>query len=366
MVLDVPTLTIVAFATCAGLSVAMLLAWRLVLHDRPLFIWGVSQGLLALGFALFPWRGVLPDVLTIVVPNELFAMASSLTWLAVCRYRRIAPFRKTIVAVFVPYLSAFCYFALVSPDIGTRIVLVRSTMGFLGTATGLTLLWPAGMRRTPVSVAVGVAMVLLSATSMATLLTHAKDVGADTPLAANQAVAMPILFGIVGHLVWGLGVVMMVLEDVAGKLRRSSNLLQDVLDAIPSRVFWKDRDSRYLGCNRQFAMDAGVPDTAALIGRTDRELCWAAEAEHYRADDLVVIARGQPRMDYEERMIRADGAGRFISTSKLPLHGDDGRIIGTVGAYDDITERKARRPGWSKPCTRPKRPRGPNRNFSPI
>ncbi|WP_156302612.1 hybrid sensor histidine kinase/response regulator, partial [Methylogaea oryzae] len=341
MVLDVATLTVVAFTTCAGLSLAMLLAWRFVLHDKPLFLWGVSQGLIAVGYTLFPWRGVLPDIFSIVISNELFAIASALTWVAACRYRRVRPFRAIILATFFLFLASFSYYALVVPDLGTRIVLVRSTMGFFGVGGGLTLLWPGPERHSTVNVVVGICISLLGAAMVLSLLFSGGAVHADTPQSASQAVALPILIGILGHLVWGLGVVMMVLADITSELRQSTNLLQSVLDAIPSRVFWKDRHFRYLGCNRRFAIDAGYKDTAALIGKTDYELCWAQEAERYRADDLAVIAAGQPRMNFEECVIRSDGTPRTVSTSKVPLSRADGRIIGMVGAYDDITERKA-------------------------
>ena len=42
------------------------------------------------------------------------------------------------------------------------------------------------------------------------------------------------------------------------KLFNSRDMLEKVLDAIPVRVFWKDLDSNYLGCNRPFATDSGL------------------------------------------------------------------------------------------------------------
>ena len=56
-------------------------------------------------------------------------------------------------------------------------------------------------------------------------------------------------------------------------------MFQSVLDTIPVRVFWKDLDSVYLGCNQLFAEDAGRARPQDLIGKTDHEMAWTDEAE---------------------------------------------------------------------------------------
>src|SRR3989304_4191995 len=68
-------------------------------------------------------------------------------------------------------------------------------------------------------------------------------------------------------------------------LYQSRQMLQLVLDTIPQRVFWKDRNFSYLGCNRHFAEDAGLEDPSALLGKNDFELQWKDVAHLYRADD---------------------------------------------------------------------------------
>jgi len=78
------------------------------------------------------------------------------------------------------------------------------------------------------------------------------------------------------------------------------DLLQTIVESIPVRAFWKDRASRYLGCNTAFARDAGVASPAELIGRTDHDLGWREQAELYRADDRQVMESGVPRLAYEE------------------------------------------------------------------
>ena len=120
----------------------------------------------------------------------------------------------------------------------------------------------------------------------------------------------------------------------------SAGLLQHIVEGVPIRVFWKDRDLRYLGCNTLFARDAGVEGPSAVIGRTDFDLAWRAQAERYRADDRAVMESGEARIDFEEPQTSPGGDLLWLRTSKVPLRDDSGEVIGVLGIYDDITARK--------------------------
>ena len=123
-------------------------------------------------------------------------------------------------------------------------------------------------------------------------------------------------------------------------LIESKNLLQAIIDTAPVRVFWKDRDSRYLGCNPAFAKDAGKACPEALIGQDDYQMSWSVHADLYRADDRNVIETGNARLAYEEPLIIPDGRTIHLRTSKVPLRNQDDEIIGVLGVYDDISELK--------------------------
>jgi len=48
----------------------------------------------------------------------------------------------------------------------------------------------------------------------------------------------------------------------------SQQMLQLVMDNIPQFIFWKDGNSVYLGCNRNFAQVAGVGSPENIVGKT--------------------------------------------------------------------------------------------------
>ena len=139
--------------------------------------------------------------------------------------------------------------------------------------------------------------------------------------------------------------IFMLANDVTDRInaeteaRRSKQMLESLIDNIPQRIFWKDRDSRYLGCNSAFARDAGLASKEQVVGMTDAELPWWRTAEQLREDDCRVMATGEPLMNLECDVQRDDGVRASI-TSKMPLLDGAGRIIGVLGSYDDTTERK--------------------------
>lgn len=123
-------------------------------------------------------------------------------------------------------------------------------------------------------------------------------------------------------------------------LYQSRQMLQLVLDTIPQRVFWKRLDFSYLGCNRPFANDGGIDDANLIIGKNDFELGWKDVAQLYRDDDRTVMETNTPKLNFEEPQTRLDGSQYWLRTSKVPLHDRNGNVIGILGTYEDITERK--------------------------
>ena len=124
-------------------------------------------------------------------------------------------------------------------------------------------------------------------------------------------------------------------------LRSSRQMLRGVLDHFPGVVFWKDRTSTYIGCNRTFALTAGLQSPQEIVGKTDFDLPWAnTEAAHYVADDRDVMARGFPKLGIIETQRRADGRTIWFDTNKVPVLNEAGEVVGVLGTSNDITGRK--------------------------
>lgn len=120
-------------------------------------------------------------------------------------------------------------------------------------------------------------------------------------------------------------------------LRESEARYRTLTEQLRVNVWQKDRDGRYVSCNRRYAEALGfTPET--IIGHRDEDFYPADLAAKYRADDLQVIVSGRP-LEAEERW--TDGVQeRWLHTTKVPLVDAQGQGIGSIGIGRDITERK--------------------------
>ncbi len=125
------------------------------------------------------------------------------------------------------------------------------------------------------------------------------------------------------------------------KLHASQEMLETVMNTIPDYVFWKDFNSVYLGCNENFALVSGVGSPDNIVGKTDLDLAWRdIEAELMRALDQEVIRTNRPQMNIISPQRQADDREAWVEMNIVPLHDDEGKVIGVLGTYHDITEKK--------------------------
>lgn len=129
--------------------------------------------------------------------------------------------------------------------------------------------------------------------------------------------------------------------EVGERSGEVAQLLRLVLDNIPQAVFWKDTNLVYRGCNRNFALGAGLSCPEEIEGKTDYQLPWAEEeASWYRVVDRRVMETDRPEINLAETQYQADGKRAWVSTNKVPLHDREGRVVGVLGTFEDITEWK--------------------------
>lgn len=118
-------------------------------------------------------------------------------------------------------------------------------------------------------------------------------------------------------------------------LRDSRAKYQALAENIPQCVFFKDRESRYLAVNRQYARDLGLPPEA-IIGRDDYDFHPKALADKYRADDRRIMETAQAE-EYDECYMR-DGSESVVHIVKTPVHDEQGQVIGVCGIFRDVTQ----------------------------
>jgi len=124
-------------------------------------------------------------------------------------------------------------------------------------------------------------------------------------------------------------------------LREAQQFIQTVINTVPLPLFWKNRESVFLGCNLQLAASLDMTSTREIVGKTDFDLSpTEAQAIAYRSSDQRVMASGEPILGIEETLILPNGEQRWLETHKAPLRDWTDTVVGVVGMFQDITERK--------------------------
>ena len=123
-------------------------------------------------------------------------------------------------------------------------------------------------------------------------------------------------------------------------LRQERNLLRTLIDRLPESIYLKDRLGAFMLVNEASRVVLGLPDCEAAVGKTVYDFFPKEIADQFAADDQNVFASRVPVLDREEPFIDAEGKSGMFLTSKLPLVGNDGTVLGLVGISRDVTERK--------------------------
>jgi sigma-B regulation protein RsbU (phosphoserine phosphatase) len=120
-----------------------------------------------------------------------------------------------------------------------------------------------------------------------------------------------------------------------------SDILRVLMDTIPDRIYFKDRESRIVRNNIAHARALGADSPEACIGKTDFDFFSTEHAQRALEDEQEIIRTGQPVIGKVERLtMRGDGHHTWVSTTKMPWRDAAGQIIGTFGLTRDITATK--------------------------
>jgi PAS domain S-box-containing protein len=120
-------------------------------------------------------------------------------------------------------------------------------------------------------------------------------------------------------------------------LRESEKKHRTLLENLPQLIFLKDKNSVYISANKNYCKSLGIKPEE-IKGKTDFDFYPKEFAQKYRKDDWKVMRTGKTMEVVEEYIEKKEK--KIVQTVKTPVLGNDGKPIGVLGIFWDITERK--------------------------
>ncbi len=131
-------------------------------------------------------------------------------------------------------------------------------------------------------------------------------------------------------------------KQAEAALHSNLEFLSTLINTIPSPVFYKDTEGRYLGCNQLFAQQIRGMSKDDIIGQSLLDLSQPlpdGERSTFYQEDLELL-RNPGTRSFEVTINCADGIQRDFVLNRTTFLDNAGRVAGIVGVMWDITERK--------------------------
>jgi len=123
-------------------------------------------------------------------------------------------------------------------------------------------------------------------------------------------------------------------------LQKERYLLQTLMNYLPHNIYFKDAQSRFIRINQAMARYFALQEPQDAIGKTDVDFFTDEHALQSLADEQEIVRTGRGVIDKEEKETWPDGHTTWVSSTKLPLYDEEGRIVGSFGISQDITAQK--------------------------
>ncbi len=121
---------------------------------------------------------------------------------------------------------------------------------------------------------------------------------------------------------------------------REKDLLEQLFNEMPDRIYFKDRESRFILANSFVSQIMGEKDPKKLVGKTDFDFHRIELAQEYYNDEQRIMKSGKPMINKEEIGLDTEGNNIVVSTSKIPIRDTRNNVIGVIGIGRDISKQK--------------------------
>jgi PAS domain S-box-containing protein len=128
-------------------------------------------------------------------------------------------------------------------------------------------------------------------------------------------------------------------KELGEEVVLKSNLLKALMEHIPDRIYFKDKESRFLAVSKSKAEGTGL-SREEFKGKTDFDFFPEEEAKILREDEIKIMEMGKPVISKMQKVKLPNNEEKWYSVTKVPFYDNEGKVIGTLGISRDVTRLK--------------------------
>lgn len=337
--LDIRTLSFLATLTSLLLAVGLQLVNRVITQEPALRLWARGAMAASGGFILLALRGMIPDVLSIVVANTLIVMGAGWQYAGNLAFQGEKPrlpwywWLTAITAVL------FVHFTYLMPNLIARIVVISAVFAVLRFACSWALLYPLKDRNRLVRWCIAAAF-LIVATFMGVravyhLFTGPTDQNFMAASGAMQTFSFVFMIGL--DMVLGIGLPLLVLGRTQHQLIASENRYRSLIEDSPAPM-GVIGDGKLHYANPAAVRMFGARSLHALQNRPMLELIHP-DSRQLALDRIeTALKTGMANPLAEEQYLRFDGSSIDVEVQSTPILYDGQPALQVT--LNDISERK--------------------------
>lgn len=130
------------------------------------------------------------------------------------------------------------------------------------------------------------------------------------------------------------------LSELKTSMEEERVLLNVLLQELPDRIYFKDKDCRFVRVSKALAKEYGLDNPEEVVGKTDFDFFTKEHAQHTYDDEKRVMETGEPLCVQSAKEEWPDGRVNWVTTIKMPWRNEEGEVVGTFGITRDITNIK--------------------------
>lgn len=360
--LDIRSLSFIAMVSSLLLAVGLQFANRIITKDPSLRLWAIGATANGAGFVLLALRGVVPDLLSMVLGNTLLIVGMVWLYLGNRTFRGCRNEFPWYWLLTVLSAVSLAYFTYLSPNLEARIITLSVAAAAMLFPSALVMLRPGDHDDRLV---LGFVAVPFLATAMFMALRAAIALTSSASeqdfMAQTGAIqSLSLVFGIALNFLLGIGLPLLVsgriqrvqlglersveeharaLEKANADLAGREALLAQILDTSSVAIFLLDEGGRIRKANQCMAEMFGY-SIDELGGKEYVDLVHPAQREVGRQKMSALLGSAVPSVDLDRRYWRSDHGEFWGHLAGRRFYEANGDAHGLIGVITDITERK--------------------------